>query len=1402
MEPDDLSFIEISGEDDSLLPLQRISNDDVSSLNKTYFACSPLQIPGSACAVNPPHLVSPIVVITGNGDAGKLDLSSNRDSVNTENASLNKPEVPKLNMEPRSMKKKKKGGYNLRKSLAWNKAFFTEEGVLDPIELSMISGNSGNSSGAMLSVIEEDGSESLAGNSENLFKELPGNFLSEDRKSSGAFLPKSGSPARVSVASASAGKRKVRSAHDVNRSGSKRSGCPRPFASSSVKRPANANTTKSTNKESKFSRVPACKLDTSVHSATAKHNIPVASNMKRNQISQPVSIQKNVGSKAAPNSTKSASSDARSGSTGRSIALKSSVQQARRNVTNSLLEKHSSAKSQHPIVKKTKNTLKIDTAPPLPTSANVLNNHDGESRKVQISLPSDGSMQYAQMQTAKPSGLRMPSPSLAFFNQSKASTSHGSLLRINQACNVPESNIPNFRKFDASNATHERPIPAPAKVPDMANGVTATDTRIPKSIKGSFIPTSLTTVQKVELEVPFYSNTNGSLNNQRKFSLCNDIDQEALPNVGPSENGKISHVVNNESKSNDNKLLFNRALIDQLKNDDDDEKRVANIYPTNMDLSWKELENPQFSSHLQPSVQIEGVFKTKYMIDNQCVEEKMCNSLVKNSATSSELQSGDAISDSINATLKKQDDWLGSVHDVNEQSRKQDEEMVPCIKQVSTEAQKSCMDNDVSSKEIRSSEFHNCKIAKPADGSLEVSLCSGGDAESSHEQPHSEDTVEAKVCVASIDIICSKSQGSDVLDKMVVDGLTENVNGANGSELASSGALCLIPPAIKDCGFHMAEIADFPHGDDTITVSTDAQLRDDILHGLTNSGESETIGKDQSINMATTSIVKVSNVCLNSGDFSRREFDLQHFETQPSAILQTGSGVGVNDRVAAIEVQSGYVINVPNRQKGVESKLNNHCSNSDLQPADGISFCQHSALTVNNDQLSAMHIVCQQSMECNPSPTVYDKHFSEDDSNYHQCSTSTTHNDQLSSMHIFCQQSVGGILKASEDGMPFEESRESYVGNVADISLDVKSCSGRGLESHHDEFQHGHVEQGNEEIAAFDNKIKKSLVEDEQMQVLEGSLLADSCTSKFNPAVADDVYEQSRVHSELYTLNCVAAQGSLDAQESCLNDKLIVNNCSSKEYEDKNVCGNPIDDVLEQSDACANESNSFIICTQLAAAVREDGIDEDEKAGCPSEEDGDVQNIGNNLLKSDVLPEEASISQNNVSSNCEIKHEFKSLIIATEDATMSSLGGVFHDIENILKSDVLPGDAETSISQTNGDPNCEMQCELEDAICPTEDLDATESLGKSGINEKQDNLVIKPPPHAAPFSDEWLAAFEAAGEKILTMKGGAVQHSPPDKSLPEPGPWSPVKRKNNQGIGPFDCTKFTNGNINTPSNSA
>ncbi|KAG9139088.1 hypothetical protein Leryth_020776 [Lithospermum erythrorhizon] len=75
-------------------------------------------------------------------------------------------------------------------------------------------------------------------------------------------------------------------------------------------------------------------------------------------------------------------------------------------------------------------------------------------------------------------------------------------------------------------------------------------------------------------------------------------------------------------------------------------------------------------------------------------------------------------------------------------------------------------------------------------------------------------------------------------------------------------------------------------------------------------------------------------------------------------------------------------------------------------------------------------------------------------------------------------------------------------------------------------------------------------------------------------------------------------------------------------------------------------------------------------------------------------------------------------------------------------------------------------------------------------SNKRDGQIILPK-DLVPFSEDWLAAIEAAGEDVLTLKTGAVQNSPTDKSLPEPSPWSPVKRKTNQ-LGPFDCTKYTN----------
>ncbi|XP_074566034.1 uncharacterized protein LOC141822482 [Curcuma longa] len=101
-----------------------------------------------------------------------------------------------------------------------------------------------------------------------------------------------------------------------------------------------------------------------------------------------------------------------------------------------------------------------------------------------------------------------------------------------------------------------------------------------------------------------------------------------------------------------------------------------------------------------------------------------------------------------------------------------------------------------------------------------------------------------------------------------------------------------------------------------------------------------------------------------------------------------------------------------------------------------------------------------------------------------------------------------------------------------------------------------------------------------------------------------------------------------------------------------------------------------------------------------------------------------------------------------------------------------------------------LECVNEDHINSKEE----ESLLQDGSENEQKDKVKQDFRHlklnVVPFSEEWLAAIEAFGEDILELKTGPVQNSPTDKTLPEPGPWSPMKRKA-QDVGPFDCTKHS-----------
>ncbi|KAK1421074.1 hypothetical protein QVD17_23162 [Tagetes erecta] len=137
----------------------------------------------------------------------------------------------------------------------------------------------------------------------------------------------------------------------------------------------------------------------------------------------------------------------------------------------------------------------------------------------------------------------------------------------------------------------------------------------------------------------------------------------------------------------------------------------------------------------------------------------------------------------------------------------------------------------------------------------------------------------------------------------------------------------------------------------------------------------------------------------------------------------------------------------------------------------------------------------------------------------------------------------------------------------------------------------------------------------------------------------------------------------------------------------------------------------------------------------------------------------------------------------------SLVGGVAESL--LTKTTYFNGAEGSKISIAEQDDTHPMVDEFHHELDDLKDhKDVTMLIKKSNSIKREDNSLVIHPPNAVPFSDEWLAAFEAAGEEILTMKCGAVQHSPQDKSLPEPSPWSPVKKANQ--IGPYDCTKYTN----------
>jgi hypothetical protein len=210
----DKDLLDISGEDDEdNWLLKNTPKKTNSSRGKSYLKCSPLQIPRSSRIVPTRPPFSPIGRVTGTSNNREQPCASvDTDSVGKENA---KVELPKLSVERQQMKKKKKNaGFNLRKSLAWDRAFSTEEGVLDSSELSKITGTACHLGGDRLAAIQEEYRESMSASKcnvspglqaleENLFNDLPVNSKNREKKLVSGIMPKYGSPSKSQSSSVS-----------------------------------------------------------------------------------------------------------------------------------------------------------------------------------------------------------------------------------------------------------------------------------------------------------------------------------------------------------------------------------------------------------------------------------------------------------------------------------------------------------------------------------------------------------------------------------------------------------------------------------------------------------------------------------------------------------------------------------------------------------------------------------------------------------------------------------------------------------------------------------------------------------------------------------------------------------------------------------------------------------------------------------------------------------------------------------------------------------------------------------------------------------------------------------------------------------------------------------------------
>ncbi|KAL5056019.1 hypothetical protein RYX36_036701 [Vicia faba] len=1492
-------LLEIAGEDDSLL--SGVNNSTSANL----FSCSPLV----SIRSRPLQTAQPVE---------RIETTSVVSEDLTSSPKCSGPEASETQQSQQKKRKKKFGGFNLRKSLAWDRAFFTEQGVLNPTELSMISGTATPNSKSNLEVIDE---EELATTStvlqqieENLFRHSSGGVSIRAKKigAVSGLSPKPGASVKRTPPVASLGKRKVLATNNVGNK-YKRSAIPKAVPSSSYPCHCLTDTAKTPSKESKITRISGPKSNVSANATTTRSGMLSSSSSKRNQNAHP-GLSKNP-APSIPSLSKNPSP---------------SIPRLSKNPTPSIpsLSKNptpsipSLSKNPTPSIPRlSKNPTYVPSIPKVDTAdkcsvSRTLTKQAGKLLELSLSdVQSEAIMQIDNKQMA---GVEVECDSSSFEIVSKQAEVENILddviLKSQEQGELHENKIisskenmalpTHGKEFLPKSQTHEQ-LEKEAdhdlgnKLYDVSSNVDRSLYQEPQSMLNPIMQRTSNTVQNAsgQDEGDQIKGPSGDVPTFKESLILQEEHRTSF------KDGR--HSGEFKGDNNVKSALLNSSLDDFSKTVPEGSKHgTPNLEAVSLQL---QADQPKT---LNPSCVKENGPEKENISNMNCSQHVHVMTLFSKGSPEKSILG-------INGASENESKIIEIKLPVNDQSG-----FIP-----RSPMDKEC-DQVIDSKAVhdRTPEFELDGLSEDC---ITVSTSSMADENNINEDSHLPGFQKPS------DVVTVNSQDvhldNDFLPAVIV----------SPTELKDQN---LVEDAFEDCGFHSNEhnatnhhiedmlllasdnptfIETIPQGnevssansesfseeavttvfendkspnaelDSSIEVSEDSCLLSEKSRLLAsdNSAFIETIPQGNEVSSANSesfSDVAVTTVFENDKspntdmpsqtedniDFLEDNGKKIHLEIDASKTKQEVPIAKPPLNVAPFTEEWFAAIEAAGEAKLLNSDmLVNKDGNQDMDEKVellGISGAEEGSLDISpsvdikdmDEKVELLRIngADEGSLDISPSVEVQLENVISDE---FDSSTEVSEDPCLlceNSKLLASENSIFNARIPQGSEVSSMKLNENAISAELDSSIEVNegpcllSEKSKLLASENSIFN-ARIPQGSEVSSMKLNENAISAELDSSIEVNEGpcllsekSKLLASENSIFNATIP----QGSEVSSMILDENAISAEldSSIEVSEGpCLlseKSKLLASENSifnatipqgsgvSSMKLNENAISAELDSYIEVSEGpCLLSENSKLLASEKsifnatipqgskvssmkldenAISAELDSSIEVSEGPCLLSEKSKLLALENSIFNA-TIPQGSEVSSMKLNENA-ISAELDSSIEVTEGPFTSVVAWkpqeqcLLSQKPKILASDnptfieTIPQGNEVSSENSESFSDVAVTTVFENDKSPnTDSLSQTNHNRKTihlgseidATKTKQEVPIVAPPLNVAPFTEEWLAAIEAAGENILTMKSGAVQNSPPDKVQNEPNPWSPVKK--NQEIGPFDCTKVTKHNL-------